>query len=193
MVVGKCFLNEAKEAWGEALHSVSPNAMVMSVEARQVWKPAEAGLHFLTVSGPAALADTASGRLTQLRALARQLEVVGIWGEKEASDWSLRLLTAPVYRYQSERESIRDGAIFAFTQGGTNPEAIGIVEAVDTEQGLRWQVAVTRLTQYGIRAKLGDRTIADLPRNEAPQIDAPFYRGWHWFRRYPFVKTSHDE
>jgi hypothetical protein len=147
----------------------------------------------LTVSGPAALADTASGRLTQLRALARQLEVVGIWGEKEASDWSLRLLTAPVYRYRSERESIRDGAIFAFTQGGTNPEAIGIVEAIETEQGLRWQVAVTRLTQYGIRAKLGDRTIADLPRNETPRLDEPFYRGWHWFRRYPFVKTSHDE
>lgn len=192
MAIGKCFLNEAKEAWGEAIHSVSPNPMVMSRGEREVWKPAAAGVQFLTVGGPRTLADSTSGRLTQLRGLARQLEVVGIWGEKEASEWSLRMLTAPVHRYQSERESILEGAIFAFTQGGTNPEAIAIVEASQDEKGVRWQLAVTRLTQYGIRAKLGERAIADLPRNETPHIDEPFYRGWHWFRRYPFAKTASD-
>jgi hypothetical protein len=189
MVIGKCFLNEAKEAWGEAIHSVSPNAMVMSLGDRDVWKPASAGVTFIPVDGPT-LSSTSAGRLTQLRAIARRLEIVGIWGEKEASDWALRMLTAPVHRYHSESESIQEGAIFAFTQGGTNPEAVVIVEAVATKQDVQWQVAVTRLTQYGIRAKLGDRVIAEFARNESPNISEPFYRGWHWFRRYPFPKTS---
>lgn len=101
------------------------------------------------------------------------------------------MLTAPVHRYQSEPDDIVDGAVFAFTQGGTNPEAIALVEVVKKKDAsLVWQVAVTRLSQYASRAELDQQVIVDLPRLDKPSIDESFYRGWHWFSRYPFPKSK---
>jgi hypothetical protein len=190
MVIGKCFLNEQKEAWGEAIQSVAPGPLVMKLERREIWKPAAAGVAYHTVKGSAKPAATAGGRLSQLRSLGRRIEVVGIWGQDAPSEWSLRMLTTPVYRYQSEPDRILDGAVFAFTQGGTNPEAIALVELIETDAGPRWQVAVTRLTHYAVRANLDGEVIADLPRIENPAIGETFYHGWHWFLRYPFPKSG---
>lgn len=190
MVIGKCFLNEAKEAWGEAIQSVAPMSLTMSLEGREIWKPAGPGVTFHPVAGPTKPANTATGRLRQMRELARGVEVVGIWGEKEASEWVLRMLTTPVYRYRSEPDRILDGAVFGFTQGGTNPEALILVELIEKDEGPQWQVAAARLSQYAVVCKIGETVIADLPRNETPKIDEPFYRGWHWFTRYPFPKTE---
>jgi hypothetical protein len=120
----------------------------------------------------------------------RRTRVVGIWGEKEASEWALRELTTPVYRYSSASEGIRDGAIFAFSQGGTNPEAIALVELIEKDGEPHWQIAVARLTKYGIRASLDEETIAEFARTEMPGIEEPFYNQWHWFTRYPFVKQG---
>jgi hypothetical protein len=195
MAIGKCFLNEVKEAWGEVIHSVAPAPLVMTLDDREVWKPAGPGITFHTIDGPPKPVASAGGRLTQMRTLMRRLEVIGIWGEKEPSEWSLRMLTTPVHRYQSEPDKVVDGAVFGFTQGGTNPEAIGLIELISTDAGPKWQVAVTRLTHYGVRAKLDDQVIVDLPRNEKPDISEGFYRGWHWFRKYPFPKegTTNNE
>ncbi len=190
MAVGKCFLNEVQEAWGEVIHSVAPGPMVMRLEDREVWKPEGPGVTFHPLDSAPKPATTAGGRLTQMRTLMRRLEVIGIWGEKEPSEWSLRMLTTPVHRYESEPDKILDGAVFGFTQGGTNPEAIALIEVWETEAGPKWQVAVARLTQYGVRASLDGKVIADLPRNEMPAISDRFYRGWHWFRRYPFPKEG---
>jgi hypothetical protein len=188
--IGKCFLNEVQEAWGEVIHSVASTPLVMTLDDREVWQPAGPGITFHPLDGPAKPAATAAGRLTQLRTLMRRVEVIGIWGEKEPSEWSLRMLTAPIHRYQSEADGVLDGAVFAFTQGGTNPEAIGVIEHFASDAGPKWQVAVARLTQYGVKARLDGQIIADLPRNERPEISENFYRGWHWFRRYPFPKPD---
>jgi hypothetical protein len=190
IVIGKCFLNERQEAWGEAIQSVAPAPFVMTLDGREVWKPTGPGIEFHPLDGAAKPAASAGGRLAQMRTLARRIEVVGIWGEKESSQWALRMLTAPVHRYQSEPDQILDGAVFAFTQGGTNPEAIALVELIQGDPGPRWQVAVARLTQYGVRASLDGKPIADFPRNERPAISEPYYRGWHWFTRYPFPKSE---
>ncbi len=190
MAIGKCFLNEVQEAWGEVIHSVSPAPLVMTQGDREVWKPSGPGLSFHPLDGAPKPSSSAAARLTQMRSLMRRIEVVGIWGEREPTDWALRMLTTPVHRYHSEPDKILDAAVFAFTQGGTNPEAIGLVELIDSDAAPRWQVAVTRLTHYGVRAKLDDKVIADLPLNKMPAVDEPFYRGWHWFRRYPFPKQA---
>jgi hypothetical protein len=189
VVFAKAFINETKLAWGEAVQSVAPGPLVMTLDDREVWTPAGAGVTFHPLDAKNRPAAAAAARLGQMRTLLRQIEAVGIWGEKESSEWSLRLLTTPIHRYASEEEGIVDGAVFALTQG-TNPEAIALIEAVKKEDALQWQVAVTRLSQYGSRAKLGELVLADLPRNEKPAIDESYYRGWHWFTRYPFPKSD---
>ncbi len=190
VVAAKCFINERQEAWGEALQSLAPGPLVMALNDKEVWKPAAPGVTFHPVKNPPQPATTEGGRLVQMRSLARRLEVIGIWGEKEPSEWSLRLLTTPAHRYASEPDEIVDGAIFVFTQGGTNPEAIALVELIGKEQARTWQVAVTRLTSFAVQARFDGELIADLPRNKSPQIDETFYHSWHWFSRYPFARDE---
>lgn len=189
VVFAKAFINETQLAWGEAVQSVAPGPIVMTLDDREVWTPAGAGVTFQTIDTKTKPAASPAARLGQMRTLLRRVEAVSIWGEKESSEWSLRLLTTPIHRYTSADEGIVDGAVFALTQG-TNPEAIALIEAVKKEDSLQWQVAVTRLSQYGSRAKLDEVILADLPRSEKPAIDESYYRGWHWFTRYPFPKAS---
>jgi hypothetical protein len=190
LVVAKCHINKRQVAWGEAIQSVASVPLVMTLGEREVWKPVAPGVKFHVLDGETKPALAEGARLVQMRSLTRQIEVIGTWGENEPTDWALRMLTTPIHRYKSEPDGILDGAIFAFTQGGTNPEAIALIEAIETSAAQRWQVAVTRLSQYAVRAKIGGDVIADLPRNEKPAIHEPFYRGWHWFTRYPFAEED---
>jgi hypothetical protein len=189
-VIGKCYLNESKGAWGEAIQSVSPAPLVMTFKEKPIWTPAGPGVDFHPIRAQPKPSDSAGVRLGQMRSLARQIQVVGIWGEVESSEWRLRMLTTPIHRYNFEEEGVVDAAVFGYTQGGTNPEAIALIEIVRQDGELGWRVAVTRLSKYGIRAVLDGATIADLPRNDAPDISEPFYSDWHWFVRYPFPKLG---
>ena len=194
VVIGKSYINERKVAWGEVLQSVAPFPIAMSLEDQQIWSPAGPGVVFHTFDGtqpkPAA---SGAARLTQMRGLARRLKVTGIWGEDESSEWELRMLTTPICRYKSEVEDVADAAVFAFTQGGTNPEAVAIIEVVEHDGTSTWRIAATRLTKYGIRADLEGKLIADLPRLEKFSPDAPTYYGWHYFARYPFAKARGND
>ena len=194
VVIAKCYINERKVAWGEVLQSVAPWPISMSLEDQQIWNPPGPGVIFHAFEGkqPKPAASDAA-RLTQMRGLARRLKVTGIWGEDESSEWELRMLTTPVFRYKSDAEDITDAAVFAFTQGGTNPEAIAIVELLESDGMSTWRIAATRLTKYGIRADLEGKLIADLPRIEKFSPNAPTYYGWHYFARYPFPKNDDND
>jgi hypothetical protein len=126
-----------------------------------------------------------------MRALARKVQVIGNWGQPP-TDWQLRTLTTPLFRYASEPDGIVDGAVFAYTQGGTNPEAIALIEAmaVDAKSKLHWRIAVTRLTSYGVRASFNDNVIADFAHLKNPPMEATFFGRSHPFSSYPFPLTE---
>ena len=190
VVVAKCYVNERRESFGECLQLVTDRPLVMKLDGQEVWKP-ETGLKFHLVEGekPSATANAAV-RLSQMRQAMRRLNVTSIWGRGTPKPWELRPLTAPVFRYQSESRGIVDGAIFAFTQGGTNPEAIGLVEIRDRDGERTCHIAVTRLSSYGLKSSLDDKKIVDLPQHEFPDIKDSFFHKWTWFKPYPFPKTS---
>jgi hypothetical protein len=69
--------------------------------------------------------------------------------QRQNSKWEMRLLTQPIYRYETSDESaaIVDGAIFAFVwTAGTDPEVLVAIEARNTEKGVRWFYAPARFT-----------------------------------------------
>ncbi len=194
VVIGKAFLKEkggppdTPSSWCEALQSVTSIPLVMQADGRDVWKPASPGVRFLDLNeNEGQPAENDNARLTQMRALARKIQVVGNWGEVP-TDWQLRTLTTPLFRYASEPDGIVDGAVFAYTQGGTNPEAISLIEAMaaDAKSKPHWRIAVTRLTAYGIRASFNDKPIADLAHLKSPPMDATFHVLSHPFSKYPF-------
>jgi hypothetical protein len=61
-------------------------------------------------------------------------------GERQA----LRMLTQPMYRYQSTMDELIDGSLFAFVLG-TDPEVFLLLEARRTKDGARWQFGLARM------------------------------------------------
>ena len=64
-------------------------------------------------------------------------------------DWELRLLTQPLYRYQSTDPDVLDGAVFGFvTSAGTDLEALLVIEARKTAGNAEpaWHYAIARFT-----------------------------------------------
>lgn len=125
-----------------------------------------------------------------MRTLARRIEAIVNWGVPP-SDWQPRILTTPLFRYASEPDKIIARATFAFTQGGTNPEGISLIEAIAGKNGeARWRSVVTRLTAYGVKATLNETVIADLPRLQTPVNDAAFFVRSYEFGAHLFPVTE---
>ena len=201
VVIGKAFLRERGGAvetpasWCEALESVTSIPFVMQADGQDVWKPTSPGVRFHDLDeNEGQPSDNDNARLTQMRGLARKIQVIGNWGTPP-TDWQLRMLTTPLFRYASEPDGIVDGTVFAYTQGGTNPEAIALIEALggDTKSKRHWRIAVTRLTAYGVRASFNDTEIANLEHLQRPPMNATFYVLSHPFDRYPFPLTETKE
>ncbi|HQU46772.1 MAG TPA: hypothetical protein PK867_28470, partial [Pirellulales bacterium] len=69
----------------------------------------------------------------------------------------LRLLTAPLYRYQSTDADLLDGALFAFVCSVcTDPEVFLLVESARTADGPRWHYALARFGNRDLFMKYRD-------------------------------------
>ena len=188
-VLAKVFINEPKAAWGDARQSLSTEPLVLTSGGVELWTPPGGGLEFTAADGAAPPAATGRGRLRQMRSMARRARAEGHWGEEDPAAWELRLMAEPLVRYADAEAGILDGAIFGFSQG-TNPEAILILEAVDTDGATAWRAAASRLTKYGVRVDLDDRRLADLPRQDDFVPAKPFHHSWHKFGQYPFKPAT---
>lgn len=78
----------------------------------------------------------------------------------------LRLLSTPVFRYQSkpksQDQSVVDGAIFCFVQG-TDPEILLMVEAVQREDALHWEFSVGRMSRFQLEIRHRGEVVKELP------------------------------
>ncbi|HEX5447217.1 MAG TPA: hypothetical protein VFW87_25605 [Pirellulales bacterium] len=72
----------------------------------------------------------------------------------------LRLLTTPLYRYESADPAVIDGALFAFVCNvGTDPEIFLLLEAREEPGGPRWQFALARFGSRDLFVNEGDREV----------------------------------
>lgn len=116
------------------------------LQTHKQWQPEE-GLSRIAIEGSPPPAETAAGRLTQMRQLAREFTA----HLKTDSDWELRLLPQPIYRYgeskDGEKASAVDGALFTWVwTKGTDPEVILLLECRRTDAGLAWHFAPVRFS-----------------------------------------------
>ena len=117
------------------------------------WEPTESGLTLKELAEAPKPAATAAARLVQMRQLARRFTVKEkIRGREEIE---CRLLTQPIDRYQSEADTIVDGAIFVYVNS-TNPE-VGVVVETD---GNRWVYGTLRLAGAELTVALDGREVA---------------------------------
>ena len=106
------------------------------------WQPV-AGLERALVAEAPQPAATATGRLTQMRAVSRKFTA----HMQADSPWELRLLPQPLYRYAGVEGDVIDGALFAYVwTKGTDPEVLLLLEARKTADTLAWHFAPVRFS-----------------------------------------------
>jgi hypothetical protein len=147
--------------------SLAAGALTASDRGRAKWAPSRSGIERKPAPRTRPPAATAAGRLSQMRALAREYSATVTGWEKDRQ--VLRLLPQPVYRYGRPGGATADGALFAYCKG-TNPEVLLLVEAVKNGEGLGWEYAFARMTARGCEVRRGDEVVwsAPLLRGESP-------------------------
>lgn len=126
------------------------NKMVAREGEAIIWHCATPGIEFRPVPDAPPPSDTDTGRLRQMKALSRLFDSTLLGWKNDLSDREvLRLLTQPLYRYQSTTPDLLDGAVFAFVQG-TDPETLLLLEAVRRGDHYEWQYGFARQTTGGL-------------------------------------------
>ena len=192
VALAKCHLNNRNFYHIETLISISDNRLRMSEAGQVSWEPTEPGVKFATLEDLGAPAATEPLRLAQMRRAVREFRFVDNWGENGGttkSEWELRLMPAPLLRYSSASEKIIDGALFAFAQG-TNPEALVLVEAVESETGRVWRAAPSRLSGYQMRGWHKDRLVLDVEKVQPAIRTASLFQRSRTVSPFPFPEKS---
>jgi len=154
-------------------HSLSLSTLVVSRrgthDAR--WKPESPGIELTPIEGAPPPARPAAQRLVQMRTLAREFSAA----TRDAADkhWELRLLSQPLYRYQSTDRDVLDGALFAFvTSAGTDPEALLVIEERQPAGGGMpvWYRGLARFTDLDLSVRYKGKEVFSAPKGNLLQI-----------------------
>ena len=143
------FRNEDK--FDSELHMLSRSGICGSREGREFWRPERPTVEFSNVpDGPVPAANPAA-RLRQMREIARAITVER--NHPEQGKGEMRLLTQPLYRYQSTQVGVIDGGLFVFAEG-TDPEAFLLLEATNGGRAEpTWKFAFARMNIVEFRAQ----------------------------------------
>jgi hypothetical protein len=189
----KCYYHSINKRWGRTFVSLSTELIELQTGDEKLWTPAEAGLSFaLLPEGPQPASD-ARRRLTQMRDIARRFTMVDRWGLKDPTDWQLRLLPTPLYRYESPELGVVDGALFGYVV--SSPEALVLLELRQAEgdDEPAWHYGVARFTRFEVTASLDNKQTAHFPRLEAWPPTGVYFHDPVEMPDYPFPLRGTDE
>ncbi len=149
-VIGAVFDYRTERTLYSELHTLARAGTVGHRDGKEFWTPSEPGAKFQAVPRGPTPAESDKSRLLQARELARGFAVERTHPEhgKEA----MRLLPSPIFRYASPATGTLDGAIFAFADATTDPEAFLLLEASGGDKP-GWQFAFVRMNIVEFRAE----------------------------------------
>lgn len=149
--------------WGFCFTSLASQRIRVAWPVDRVYQSREPGIRFLPLPDAPAVATLNSARRRQLRELARNFTARILTNPDTGNSQQMRLLTTPLLEYDEQGTKAPQGAVFAFSTNGTNPDLILILEAQPTAGGLGWHYAAARMTSGGLTVKHLDRTIWEVP------------------------------
>ena len=189
VALAKTHLNDQKTHYVETMVAVTPKPFHVEKDSQGYWSPPGSGVKPAVVKDVDPPAEAVGVRLTQMRAIARNYRFTSFWGEENRSEWELRLLSTPLHRYRNPAAGVIDGAIFGFAQG-TNPEAIVVIEAIETLTGKHWEAVPQRLSGYAIKAWREDELVLDVPYLQRTPNNLSFFHLYERPMPYPFPKAE---
>ncbi|HWB11425.1 MAG TPA: hypothetical protein VG826_19500 [Pirellulales bacterium] len=156
--------------------SLSTGGLSALREGSAAWSTTRPGVEPRPLAEADPPANTAAARLRQMRDLVRDFRANETNRAGEQS--SLRCLPQPIYRYESTKEPLVDGALFAFVQA-TDPEIVLLLEARKDESGkAAWHYALARLNSITLRVFYQDRevwTAQELPWSVVHDQTEPYF------------------
>ena len=191
IALAKAHVNDIKQHYVETLVAISPKPFHVDRKQPRDWLPPGSDAKAVVIKDVDAPADAVGVRLTQMRAIARKYRFTSMWGEENRSEWELRLLSTPLYRYRSLENGVIDGAIFGYAQG-TNPEAVVVIEAISTDTGKHWEASPQRLSGYAIKAWRDEQIVFDAPYLQKTSSNLSFFHLYEQPRPYPFPMATKD-
>jgi len=145
---------------GVELHSLASSPLIAVRAGRPEWLPNRAGVELKPISGAPEPADSPAQRLRQMRDLAKEFSASET--DRNNVTRELRLLTQPLFRYQSTESGVLDGALFTFAEG-TDTEIILLIEARRGESGFVWHYALARMNSVALRVLHHKREVWSVP------------------------------
>jgi hypothetical protein len=147
------------------LHALDTDKLVVTrTGAFNEWKP-RAGLARKELPDAPAPAATANARLVQMRRLAQ--EFTGHSVDTDGKKWELRLLPAPLYRYQTAKTGVIDGALFALVStAGTDPEVLLLIEVREVNGKSHWEYACGRFSDRDLHVRRKEKEIWSMIRSD---------------------------
>jgi len=141
------------------LHSLSLSPLRATRSGSEVWRPEGPGVTLQALADATPPAKSPRARLSQMKELAGDFRVVY---EEKKNRVELRLLIQPLYRYESTDPDVLDGALFAFVRT-TDPDALVLIEARKTDDGMRWHYGLARQNAMALRFLHRDKVVAEMP------------------------------
>jgi hypothetical protein len=173
-------------SWGRTFTTLSSEKVELTSDNRKLWTPQQ-GISWTPLPNASKPADNVRLRLPQMREIARRFSMVDRWGLKNPTDYQLRLLPAPLYRYESSQHGVVDGAMFGYVMN--SPEALVLIEARKSDEGLAWHYAVTRFTRFAVTVSLDGKPIADYPHLDAWPPTGVYFHDPVPLPIYPFDRS----
>ncbi|WP_182871134.1 hypothetical protein [Stieleria mannarensis] len=150
------------------LQSLSESALTMTRYGSRAWSTGK-GLEMKLLADAPHPGERAFQRSRQMHAIAEEFVAKAEDRSDATSTWNLRRLPKPIFRYQSEKRGIVDGAMFAFCQGNTNnPEVLLLLEARDTGGQLRWHYGLGRQNSLRFTVQRKNEVVWDVPKLAPP-------------------------
>jgi len=157
---------------GNVVHSLAPEPLRAEGKPKWEWAPDEPGFRPEKVPESIDVAGSTRLRRAQMRTLARRFASNQTWkGDRS----ELRLLPTPVLLYQSEKDGILDGGLFVFVHGGTNPEVILILEAIQKGEEKLWQSGCVRLGHAKAQVTFDEREVWAVDTYTGTGSNVPYY------------------
>jgi hypothetical protein len=149
-----------REDWF-CFHAITDEPIKLTAQTGQTWTPKSSDLKFRPLPDAPQPADSATGRILQMKAFARKFSSHEFW---ENARHEMRVLPAPLHRYEDRDRQLLDGAVFAIALG-THPEATLFLEAVQPASEAKpiWQFAVGRSGQAEMVVNYDDKEVHHLP------------------------------
>lgn len=149
--------------WGYCFTSLSHQRLNVKWDEDRAYQSQDAGIRHLPVPEAPPVASQTTQRRRQLREFARGFTARILNDPRTSDSEEMRLLPTPILEYGDEAAMLLQGAVFAYSTNGTNPDLVIVFEARPIADGLVWHYAPARMTTGGLTVKYRDQLVWEAP------------------------------